>query len=247
MRRFGLVGNPLTHSWSEKIFVRLFRENGLSDCRYDLYPRENLDGFREWVAQMNDLQGLNVTIPFKLSILAELDETDLSALSAGAVNTIRIFRDSGTVRLKGFNTDTDGFRGILPAPVGHKSALVLGTGGASKAVAAVLKEAGIPFSTVSRKPVERGALSYGEMTGRIIQNNTLIINATPLGMFPETNTFPPIPYRYLTERHLLVDLVYNPPETLFLKFGREQGAKVINGLGMLEIQAQKSLEIFIAD
>ncbi len=246
MRRFGLTGYPLTHSWSKIFFDEKFKEEGFTDCSYELFPRPDLTGFREWISTQHDLYGLNVTIPHKISITGLLDEIDGDAIDIGAVNTIKITWNSGKPRLKGYNTDAGGFRDSLPHPLNHRRALVLGSGGASRAVAKVLTDLGIQFKFVSRVPHIANSISYEELSEPEMSDSTLIINTTPLGMYPTTSTFPPIPYKRITSHHLLIDLVYNPGETLFLKKGKEQGAQTANGLRMLQIQAGLTFRIFFS-
>jgi len=246
MRRFGLTGYPLTHSWSKKFFDKKFKEEGFTDCRYELFPKPALTGFREWISTQPDLYGLNVTIPYKISIIKLLDEMDKDAIEIGAVNTIQISRNSGELRLKGYNTDAEGFRKAFPHILNHRHALILGSGGGSLAIAKVLRDLGIYFKFVSRTPHTKNSISYKKLSISEILNATLIINATPLGMFPDIETFPLIPYEQITPRHLLIDLVYNPEETLFLKKGKAQGAKTLNGLNMLHFQAEMSFTIFLS-
>jgi shikimate dehydrogenase len=247
MRRFGLVGNPLTHSWSETYFTALFLKHGLTGYSYELFQRTSLTDFRQWIHGQDDLDGLNVTIPYKVAIMQELDEVDEIARKTGAVNTIRIIRKQGVPWLKGFNTDVDGFRGALPDPFLHHQGLILGNGGASKAVAYVFKEMGIDFLTVSRNAGSKGDLIYEQINSRIMENSTVIVNTTPIGMYPDTKSCPKIPYQHISPRHLLIELIYNPEETMFLKSGKAQGAQTINGLKMLQIQAEKALNIFISE
>ncbi|MEI6454820.1 MAG: shikimate dehydrogenase [bacterium] len=244
MRRFGLVGNPLTHSWSEIYFCELFRKHGLSDCTYELFPKASLTGFRRWIHAEQDLAGLNITIPFKVAVMKELDEIDPVASGSGAVNTIKIIRKQGVPWLKGFNTDVDGFRGSLPNPFPHQRALILGSGGASKSVAYVFREMGIDFRTVSRNTGNMENLTYDLINRQIMEYYTVIVNTTPLGMYPETESSPKIPYKDISPQHLLIDLIYNPEETMFLKSGKAHGAQTNNGLKMLQIQAEKALSIF---
>jgi len=247
MRRYGLTGYPLTHSWSQSFFNEKFKDEGYTDCRYELFPKCDLSGFREWISAQPDLLGLNVTIPHKISIINFLDETDKVALEIGAVNTIKIKWISDKPILKGFNTDAYGFRNSLPQPSGHHHALILGTGGASKAVAKVFDDIGIDFKFVSRKPQSVRCISYKELDSKEMNWATMVINTTPLGMYPQVNTFPSIPYEKITPAHLMFDLVYNPEETFFLKKGKERGAKTLNGLSMLKLQAEEAFRIFFSD
>jgi len=247
MRRYGLTGYPLTHSWSQRFFNEKFITEGYTDSRYELFPKPDLLGFREWILSQTDLYGLNVTIPHKISIIKLLDDLDKVTLEIGAVNTIKINWKNNKPWLKGFNTDVDGFLNSLPHPLKHRHALILGSGGASRAVAHVFRDLDIQFKFVSRAPLLENGISYEELNAEEMSYATLVVNTTPLGMFPAVETFPLIPYKSITPRHLLIDLVYNPVETLFLKFGKAKGAKTINGLGMLQKQAEIAFEIFFSD
>jgi shikimate dehydrogenase len=191
-----------------------------------------------------ELTGLNVTIPYKEKIIPFLDELDDAARLIGAVNTIRIVRENGKIQTKGFNTDAPGFLQTLDSINPSGPALILGTGGGAKAVAHALKTASIPFNFVSQKKSKTGVLGYADLTFEVISKNLFIINTTPLGMFPDTGTFPPIPYQHLTGRHFLYDLIYNPSETEFLKRGKAMKTKTVNGLQMLINQADLAWDIF---
>lgn len=242
MNQFGLIGYPLSHSFSKKYFTDKFEKEGISKCQYDLFPLENLDDFPKLLLKTPFLVGLNVTIPYKEQIFKYLTEIDEAAQSVGAVNTIKI-TDS---KLKGYNTDIYGFEKSLKNFLGDKKqgeALILGTGGAAKAVAYILNKMEIIFKYVSRRPQE-GNLQYEDLNKNIIENHFLIINTTPLGMAPNLDTCPPIPYSYLNASHFLYDLVYNPEKTLFLNRGAEIGAQTKNGLEMLYLQAEKAWEIW---
>lgn len=240
---YGLIGNPLTHSWSAKYFSSKFKREKLSDKIYKLFPLSSIDEFPGLIKHEKELAGLNVTIPFKQKIIGFLDETDPVAQAIGAVNTIKISRQGDRIILKGFNTDAHGFQ--LSADFsGHSKALILGTGGAAKAVAFALTQLGIESLFVSRTKKNTQILIYPEISGEVMFNHTLIINATPAGMYPDTNAFPFIPYEFLTEKHFLYDLVYNPGQTRFLQKGLEYGAKIQNGISMLKIQAELSFKIW---
>ncbi len=245
MRCFGLIGFPLSHSFSEKYFSEKFEREGITDCRYDAYPLEHIHLLKTLISTNPDLSGLNVTIPFKEQVISLLNETDPEAAEIGAVNTIRIFRQGGITWLQGFNTDAYGFRNAI-RPFIHKSydkAFVLGTGGSSKAVAFVLKNLGMNVIFVSRNPGLENHISYKEL-GTVISYPSIIVNASPVGMYPNINSCPDIPYELLTPDHVLFDLVYNPTETLFLSKGKARGASIINGLQMLYLQAERSWEIW---
>jgi shikimate dehydrogenase len=245
MKLLGLIGYPLSHSFSAGYFSEKFRKEGIRDFEYRNFPLQNLSGFRELVKTHPDLIGLNVTIPYKEEIIDYIDKIDPVAKKISAVNTLKFFQDGSRKAITGYNTDYYGFRDSLVPNLdsGHRNALILGTGGASKAVAFVLDELGIKYLYVSRKP-EGGELGYHDLCISVIQKHLLIINTTPLGTFPEIRSFPDIPYDLLSPDHLLYDLVYNPPETEFLRFGRQKGTKCINGQKMLELQAEKSWEIW---
>jgi len=244
----GLIGYPLSHSFSEKYFADKFREEGIEDYTYRNFPIGEINALLPLINSEPDMIGLNVTIPYKEQILPYLDELEHEARIVGAVNTIGISRRNGELQLKGFNTDVYGFReSLIPHMQGrHKHALILGTGGASKAVSYVLGEMGVEYKYVSRK-YRAGQLQYKDLCLSIIRNSTLIINTTPLGTYPEISSFPDIPYDILTPDHLLYDLVYNPAESTFLRMGKEKGARIKNGLEMLELQADRSWEIWTED
>jgi shikimate dehydrogenase len=240
---YGLIGFPLSHSWSVSWFTDKFTQEKIHNKKYLLFPIERLSDFPELIRKNPDIQGLNVTIPYKEKIIGFLDELDETAHKIGAVNTINILRKEGIPFLKGYNTDAEGFRLSMNLS-GFKKALILGTGGASKAVAFTLKNLGIDFLFISRNPQNPLSIHYSEISEDIMQSHSLIINTTPLGMYPVTDSFPPIPYEWITGTHFLYDLVYNPGLTLFLKKGLEHGATIQNGINMLQLQAEKSFEIW---
>ena len=241
MKRYGLIGHPLKHSQSRFYFNEKFEHEGL-DCRYQHFDLKSIEEIHEVMETYPDLCGFNVTIPYKEAIIPLLDEIDPTANEVGAVNVVTI--QNG--RLKGYNTDVYGFSQLLERALKGKEvehALVLGTGGASKAVRYVLKQKNIPFSTVSRSP-EKGDYTYETLTDEILRQNHLIINTTPLGMAPKFDDFPDLHYQALSNKHILIDLIYNPKETAFMELGRTWGAKVYNGWQMFEEQAKKTWEIF---
>ncbi|MBE0649042.1 MAG: shikimate dehydrogenase [Bacteroidales bacterium] len=241
---FGLIGFPLEHSWSPSYFQNRFRELGLKTTDYQLFSIKSLDNFSQFLATTPNLRGLNVTIPYKQSILTYLDTIDPAAREIGAVNTITIERSGDDRELTGYNTDADGF--ALSADFSkHTNALVLGTGGASKAVTWALQKMGISFTLVSRSRYKNRAISYSDVNEAVMESHTLIINTTPVGMFPNTDDFPSLPYRCLTSQHLLYDLVYNPEITAFMKQGMTYGASVQSGLSMLHHQAELALKLFL--
>lgn len=240
-RLFGLIGYPLEHSFSKNFFTDKFEREHVTDCRYENFPLRLIEEFTALIQKEASLAGLNVTVPYKEQVIPFLNELDPTAMEIGAVNTIKF--SSG--KSKGFNTDAYGFMHSIKNLLQpfHSAALILGTGGSSKAVAYGLKKMGIEYDYVSRLPLNR-ELKYEELDEAVMKHYKVIINTTPLGMFPNIDDCPPIPYEYLTRSHLLFDLVYNPAETLFLQKGRERGAMVRNGLEMLHLQAEKSWEIW---
>lgn len=246
MRKFGLIGYPLGHSFSKAFFLHKFQQENINDCIYDNYPIENIDRLNSIIQQDNELIGLNVTIPYKQQVISFLDEIEEQALAVGAINTIKIFRNNNKFRLKGFNTDVYGFEETLKEVLNesHRNALILGTGGASKAVAYVFNKMNIHFKYVSRSPKNQDILSYSQVTPDVIEKNTIIVNTSPLGMSPNLETWPDIPYDAITETHILYDLIYNPEKTAFLQKGEQKKAVVLNGMPMLRLQAEKAWEIW---
>ena len=242
LQRFGLIGYPITKSFSQKYFNEKFQREGIH-AFYDLYPLEKIEEFRELVAE-NEFRGLNVTIPYKQQVIPYLTTLDETAKEIGAVNVIQFVHHRGRVELKGWNTDAIGFEESLRPLLKeyHKQALILGTGGASKAVAYVLKKLGIVYRFVSRTP-SGGQLGYDELTKEVMDRHLLIVNCTPVGMYP-ADACPDIPYDLLTERHLLYDLIYNPEKTVFLSKGEERGATIKNGGDMLVGQAKAAWKIW---
>lgn len=249
-RLFGLIGYPLSHSFSRKYFTEKFEREGIPDAAYELFPLEDINELKSLLKKEN-LVGLNVTIPYKVDVIPFIDELDeRTSARIGAVNTIRIFPDGST---KGYNTDYYGFKNSLEEWVDHKGercsdmkALVLGNGGAAKAVMTALEDLNTSYQLVSRCPSEN-SLSYEDLTEEVMAEHRLIVNTTPLGMSPNIESCPPIPYQYLTSGHYLYDLVYNPVETQFLKNGQAQGAAILNGLKMLYLQAEKSWSFWNED
>ncbi|MCC2548263.1 shikimate dehydrogenase [Hymenobacter sp. BT175] len=244
MREYGLIGAALGHSFSQTYFTQKFQSLGIDDCRYELFELSNITELPALVAQRPQLAGLNVTIPYKEQVWPFLDEVAPSAARVGAVNVIEFTFDG---RLVGHNTDYIGFRDSIRTFYSHAGdhagALVLGTGGSSKAVEVALRELGIRAWLVSRNPLAQ-ALTYAELTPDLIRAHPLIINTTPLGMFPKVDECPPIPYEALTPGHYLYDVIYNPSETSFMAKGREAGAQTKNGFEMLCLQAEASWRIW---
>ena len=244
MRTFGLIGRSLSHSFSQTYFTQKFHQLGLADCRYELFELAAAHELPALLARHPDLAGLNVTIPYKEQIWPYLTGVAPSAALVGAVNVIERRPGGGLI---GHNTDYVGFRESLRAfyPVrgAEARALVLGTGGAAKAVAVALGELSIAHRLVSRAPLS-GQLTYAELTPAVVGAHSLLINTTPLGTYPDISSCPAIPYAALTPQHYLYDLVYNPGETLFLRKGREAGAQTKNGSDMLARQAEAAWEIW---
>ncbi|QZT37285.1 shikimate dehydrogenase [Halosquirtibacter xylanolyticus] len=245
MKKYGLLGYPLSHSFSKGYFTAKFKEETI-DAEYHNFELPKAFDIIERIKQDPSIAGLNITIPHKQSIIPLLNKISKEAKEIGAVNVVKVsFDEDGQYLLFGFNSDVYGFsesiRPLINAE--HKKALVLGTGGASKAVYSGLKSLGIEPTYVSRKSSE-GVLGYEALNQEVISEYTVIVNATPLGTYPNMDSCPNIPYKYLTKDHLLYDLVYNPAETLFMKKGKEHGAMVKNGLEMLHLQAEKAWEFW---
>jgi shikimate dehydrogenase len=242
MRKFGLIGYPLGHSFSKQYFADKFQRESLNDCVYDNYEISDVSQLNGVLADPG-LAGLNVTIPYKESVIPFLNNKDRVVEETGACNCIRI--NKGV--LTGYNTDVIGFEESLNGKLtaGDKRALILGTGGSSKAVAWVLKKKGIAYLFVSRKKTAAAdQVSYEYLDPEILGTHSLIINTTPLGMSPNISHCPPIPYGHITSAHYLFDLIYNPSETLFLQKGKNAGARIKNGADMLAIQAEESWKIW---
>ncbi|HMJ46276.1 MAG TPA: hypothetical protein VK498_03060 [Ferruginibacter sp.] len=244
MKAYGIIGYPLTHSFSKKYFTEKFLREGITDCVYEIYSISSIHEIKDIIAQTPQLRGLNITIPYKQSVFQLLNSTENIPDGLNACNCIR-FIDG---KMVGYNTDITGFeRSLLPLLQHyHTKALILGDGGAAKAVKFVLKKLNIAYKVVSRK-INSSALAYKDLDEELLKEHLLIINTTPLGTFPNTNECPDLSYQFLTSRHFLFDLVYNPAETLFLKKGAAQGAVVKNGYEMLEIQAEESWRIWNGD
>lgn len=242
MRKFGLIGFPLTHSFSKKYFAEKFIREKIEDAIYDLYPIPVIEEFPSLVKRIGpELRGLNVTIPYKKEVIPYLDALSPATRAIGAVNTI-VFQDGKTM---GHNTDAIGFEESLRLWYDARTsrALVLGNGGSALAVKYILHKLGIPFQTVSRQKRE-GTITYDELDASLLSDYTLIVNTTPLGMFPNVETCPPIDYSGLGKGHYLYDLVYNPEKTTFLANGEARGCRIINGLDMLHRQAEAAWNIW---
>ncbi len=241
---FGLVGKNISYSFSKGYFSDKFRNLQLINHEYVNFDIDKIEDLLSLVNQFKaSLKGFNVTIPYKQSIFNYLDEVDATANEIGAVNTVKLTNNG---KLIGYNSDVVGFeKSILPLlKKHHTKALILGTGGASKAVGFVLKKLKIDFYKVSRNPIENREISYSEISEKLLKEHTIIINSSPLGTFPNIDQKPSIPYQFLTNKHLLFDLIYNPAETAFLIEGKKQGAQIKNGFEMLELQAEESWRIW---
>ena len=245
MKRFGLIGKKLGHSFSAKYFAEKFEREGLLECDYSLYELPEIECVKEFVLTP-DLVGFNVTIPYKQQIIPYLDALDAQAREVGAVNCVKIERDGRRV---GYNTDVDGIRLSLDKLLGEEkvsAALILGTGGASQAVQYVLRERGIDYKIVSREK-GKADLTYDDLTQEVMAAHRLIINASPVGMYPACENCPDIPYAMLSGSHYLFDLVYNPLTTRFMELGAERGAATLSGIDMLYAQAESAWRIWNRD
>ena len=241
-KRFGLLGRNINYSFSKGYFTEKFNNENFAGCTYENFDIQEISSFPEVIKNNPDLKGLNVTIPYKESVIPFLDKLSKKATLIGAVNTIKI---SEKGKLKGYNTDYYGFKKSLKPLLQshHKKALILGTGGASKGVAFALEELDIPYTFVSREAKEN-AISYDRINSTTFDNYQIIINSTPVGTSPNVDAFPLIPYEYFTEQHIAYDLIYNPAETQFLKKAAAQGAQIKNGLDMLIFQAEKAWKVW---
>ncbi len=242
MKLYGIIGYPLGHSFSQKYFTQKFLQEGISNCRYNVFAIENVNSLPDVLKSNPELCGINVTIPHKQNVLALLNDTSNLPGGLTACNCIKIING----KLSGYNTDVIGFeKSLLPLlQPHHKKALVLGNGGAAEAVKYVLHKLNIAYKIISRKLHDGSHLTYNDLNKTVIKEHTLIINTTPLGTFPNINDCPAIPYQHLTPQHYCFDLVYNPEKTLFLQKGAEQGAAIKNGYDMLVIQAEESWRIW---
>ena len=247
---YGLIGYPLTHSFSQRYFSEKFEKGCYSECSYMNFPLASISELGSLLSRQLDLCGFNVTIPYKEAIVEHIDEMDAISREMRCVNTVLVERCKDKIFLKGYNTDVYGFRrsfeewfAALDKDLPDK-ALILGSGGASKAVAFALHELKITVNIVSRKEGNNIYKTYEQLDAGDISAHQLIVNTTPLGMYPDIEGYPAIPYKYLTEKHFLYDLIYNPSETVFMKKGQKNGVSVCNGLRMLQLQADKSWEIW---
>ena len=240
MRRFGIIGNPLEHSYSSRYFSEKFHDEHIRDTVYEPYLLGSIEQLPDLLNRFPDIQGLNVTIPFKENIIPFLDKIDKEAEEIGSVNTIKVTEG----KLTGFNTDAPAFGQTIESIKSKvQKALVLGTGGSSKAICYTLERLAIGYLLCSRSP-DHNKISYGMLNQEIISECNLIINATPLGMYPDVQSSPDIPYEHIGAEHILYDLIYNPPETKFISQGKQNGAMTINGLKMFKLQADLSWNIW---
>ena len=241
MRKFGLIGRNISYSFSRKHFSEKFIREGIA-ATYENYDLQEIEAFPKVLSANPELAGLNVTIPYKQAIFPFLNSLDPIAEKIGAVNTIKVEKDCS---LTGYNTDYSGFAEALRPSLKphHNRALILGTGGASKAVKYALESLGITTTFVSRSP-SKNRLSYKDLSLDVMTAHTVIVNTTPLGTFPKVEEFPAIPVEFLNSQHLLFDLIYNPPKTALMQMAEDRGATVLNGRKMLEFQAEKAWEIW---
>lgn len=240
---FGLIGKNIEYSFSRKYFTEKFEKQRLSHCKYSNFDLKDISNFKD--INLENIKGFNVTIPYKESIIDYLDKLDANAAKIGAVNTIKVEDDYSLI---GYNTDAYGFEtSLIPLlEEYHTHALILGTGGASKAVAFVFNKLGISFKMVSRNPKNDSQIAYEEITKEVMDKHLIIVNCTPLGTYPDIKNRPNLPYSWITHKHLFYDLIYNPEKTTFLSLAKANGAVICNGLKMLELQAEKSWKIWNA-
>ena len=246
MKLYGLIGYPLGHSFSKKYFTDKFQKEGLQDCNYELFPIPSIQDLPSVIYSNPTLKGLNVTIPYKEQVLEYITETTSAVKEIGAANAIKINGD----KLIGYNTDVIGFENSFVKKLNpsHKKALILGTGGSSKAVQYVLKKLSIDFLLVTRsEQLNSGMINYSMIDEKVMNDYTVIINCTPAGLYPDINKCPQILYQFISDKHYLFDLIYQPDKTLFLQKGEEKGAVIQNGYDMLIIQAEESWKIWNED
>ena len=246
MSYYGIIGKPLEHSYSPGFYKAKFSKSGLKDYRYQKFELNHIDEFPDLITQNPDLKGLNVTSPYKEAVLPFLDILDKNAKFTGAANLIKIKHTSEGKKLHGFNTDVYGFEmSLLPLIKNKKlKALIFGTGGGSRAAEYVLKKNAITFEIVTRRPLKANQIVYWSLDKHTLKQYKLLINTTPLGMYPKDEESLPIPYDYITNKHIAYDMIYNPEETVFLKHCKQEGALTVNGLKMFLLQAEKNWEIW---
>ncbi|MFV0366273.1 MAG: shikimate dehydrogenase family protein [Mangrovibacterium sp.] len=247
MKTYGLIGYRLGHSFSKGYFTQKFSNENISDCVYQNFELDAISEFPTLLTNNPTIQGLNCTIPYKKDVMVYLDEIDEEAAQIGAVNVIKVTRTTEGVKLKGYNSDAFGFEMSLKPllQTQHQKALVLGTGGAAQAVVFILQKLGLEVTIVSRNAnPSKGIISYEQLTPEVMTSHKLIVNATPVGTFPNISECPNIPYKRLTSEYYLYDLIYNPELTTFLKQGKERGSIIKNGGDMLRLQAERAWEIW---
>ncbi len=242
MRKFGLIGETLKHSFSANYFAEKFEREVITDCSYELFELPSIEHITELISSTPELCGFNITIPYKQQIIPYLDSIDIEAERIGAINCVRIVDG----KLHGYNTDIVGLRESIKRLLGNQvvdRALILGTGGASQAVQYLLGEMSIEFELVSRDP-HKATVTYDSISPELVSQSKLIINTTPLGTYPNVESAPSLPYAYVSPSHYMFDLVYNPPLTQFLSYGEQRGAHTLNGAVMLLEQAEESWRIW---
>ncbi len=246
MRKYGLIGYSLSHSWSKKYFENKFDNENISDAQYELYSINKIDELFTLIFSDKSIKGLNITIPYKEIIIPYLNEFSEEARAIGAVNTLKIEHFEDEVSIKAYNTDVFGFEETIIGKISGsvKTALILGSGGSAKAVAYVLKKHDISYTMVSRLKKGKSIIQYHEISEGSFENYDIIINCTPVGMYPNSGEMPNLPYHKLKPGQILYDLIYNPEKTQFLKEGEKRGCTTINGLKMLHLQAERSWEIW---
>lgn len=247
MRQFGLIGKSLSHSKSPELFKHFFIENNLHNAVYQLFELNEIEDIKELLYKNPDLEGINVTIPYKTSIIPFLDEIDEDAEKIGAVNCVKIISsNSNSLKMKGFNTDVIGFQSSISNYLKNteKNALIFGSGGAAKAAYNAFLKMNIQAKFVSRNPKSENQIGYNSLSDNILQNADILVNATPVGMFPKVDESLNINYNCLSDKHLAFDMIYNPLETLFLKKCKEKGCTTVNGIEMLHVQAIAAWDIW---
>ncbi len=246
-RLYGLIGKSLSHSFSPAYFKSKFLKENIQDCDYRAFELKSISEFPEFIKELNTLKGLNVTIPYKEEIIPYLNELSAEAMAIGAVNTIKIIQSANKTELIGFNTDLMGFSSSILAHLKpeHHSALIIGTGGSAKMVAYFFRKAGIDYRFVSTsKNSDREMIHFADLSFDVVRKSKIIVNCSPVGMYPNLDKAPEIPYDAITPIHLLYDLIYNPTETKFLYEGKIRHATIKNGMEMLQIQAEASWKIW---